>query len=185
VSRFLGGFAAASVLWGLFVYALVTGLVVIPLGDAPVAADAGAEVEEDAPLSGSKRAKRPRKKRRHGGQAFAGDDLGGPEARELALGEAGGEEQLRNEEIEREFDSIFPQIRRCLILAASDEPVTGKIVFGLRISGTSGVTKVNLQGPSAITATEAGSCMRKAVLGMRLRSFDGPDMLVHLPMTLE
>jgi hypothetical protein len=68
---------------------------------------------------------------------------------------------------------------------AAEEPVTGKMVFGLRITGDGGVTRVNLKGPRAITTTEAGACMRKAVRRMTLRTFDGPDMLVHLPMTLE
>jgi hypothetical protein len=58
-------------------------------------------------------------------------------------------------------------------------------VFGLRISGASGVTAVNLRGPGAITQSEAGTCMQKAARAMRFRRFDGPDMLVHLPMALE
>jgi hypothetical protein len=71
------------------------------------------------------------------------------------------------------------------MLAAGDEPVTGKIIFGLRISAAGSVTKVNLQGPSAITQGEAGDCLRKAAQGIHFRTFNGPDMLVHYPLTLQ
>lgn len=188
MSRFLGGFFSASALWAAFVYALVTGLVEIPLASRAPATDAGVEPDDESTTDkASRRSKYKRRGRARGsrGQGFAGDDLGGPDERELALGAAGGEEQLRSDEIDAQFDAIFPELRRCLFLAAADEPVTGKLVFGLRVSGSGGVTKVNLRGPSAITDSEAGSCMRRAAHGMRLRSFQGPDMLVHLPMTLE
>ena len=88
-------------------------------------------------------------------------------------------------EIQRGFDSAFPQVKRCLMLAAGDEPVSGKIMFGLRITGQGGVSRVNLEGPAAITRSEAGDCLRKAAKGIRFRSFNGPDMLVHYPVTLQ
>src|SRR5439155_17485449 len=122
---------------------------------------------------------------RYRGESTTGDDLGGPEARNLDVEHGGGEEQLTGHEIEQGFDNVFPQVKRCLILAAGDEPVSGKIVFGLRISGHGGVTKVNLQGPSAITQSEAGDCLRKAAMGIHFRSFNGQDMLVHYPLTLQ
>jgi hypothetical protein len=62
--------------------------------------------------------------------------------------------------------------------------VSGKLVFGLRISGQSGVTRVNLEGPAAITRSEAGDCLRKAARSIRFRTFNGPDMLVRYPLTL-
>jgi hypothetical protein len=130
-------------------------------------------------------ARAPHKDRRYSGESTTGDDLGGPEARNMDPTHAGGEEQLLGGEIEKGFDSVFPQVRRCLMLAAGDEPVTGKIIFGLRISGQGAVTKVNLQGPSAVTQTEAGDCLRKAALGIHYRKFNGPDMLVHYPLTLQ
>jgi len=126
-----------------------------------------------------------RKDRRYSGEAMTGDDLGDPELRNLEAAQAGGEEQLLGSEIERGFDSVFPQVRRCLMLAAGEEPVTGKIVFGLRISGQGGVQRVNLEGPAAITRSEAGDCLRKAAREIRFRSFNGPDMLVHYPLTLQ
>ena len=58
-------------------------------------------------------------------------------------------------------------------------------MFGLRIAASGAVTKVNLQGPSAITQTEAGDCLRKAAQGIHFRTFHGPDMLVHYPLTLQ
>ncbi len=189
MARFLGGFVSASVLWAAFVAALVTGVVDINL--EPDAAPAAAAPADDgvggAPAATGKRGSRARGRRnlRFSGESQSGDELGGPDTRQLEMGSPGGEQQLRSEEIEQQFDTVLPQIRRCLILAASDEPVTGKIVFGLRIGGSTGVSKVSLRGPSAVTQTEAGECMRKAASGMRLRTFDGPDMLVQFPITLE
>ena len=182
-------------LWGGFLLAYSRGLINIdleptakdePSGGSPAE---GAEGEPDP--SGRKkrggRARRnaPHKERRYSGESTTGDDLGGPETRNLEAAKAGGEEQLTGHEIEQGFDSVFPQVKRCLILAAGDEPVNGKIVFGLRIAGHGGVTKVNLQGPSAITQSEAGDCLRRAAQGIRFRSFNGPDMLVHFPLTLQ
>lgn len=140
-----------------------------------------------APGKGKPRKRKWKKKRRRGltGTATSGDRLGGPGVRDLNAAEAGGEEQLRGSEIESGFDSVFPQVRRCLMLVDSESPVQGKLVFGMRITGAGGVTKVNLKGPAAVTRTEAGACMRKAVKGIRFRTFDGPDMLVHYPLTLD
>lgn len=145
--------------------------------------------EPTGTLRGKKRGRGSRtggqKQRRYAGEAMTGDDLGGPAGRNLDVGSAGGEEQLLGSEIEKGFDSVFPQVRRCLMLAAGDEPVSGKIVFGLRISSQGSVTRVNLQGPGAITQSEAGDCLRKAAGGIRFRTFHGPDMLVHFPLTLQ
>jgi hypothetical protein len=153
---------------------------------APEEADANAK----DPATRKKRGSRAHgssgpRARRYTGDSTSGDDLGGPDARNLDPTQGGGEEQLLGGEIEKGFDSVFPQVRRCLMLAAGDEPVTGKIVFGLRISGAGRVTKVNLQGPSAITQTEAGACLRNAAQGIHFRTFNGPDMLVHYPLTLQ
>lgn len=187
MGRFLAGFGLATLIWGGLFYGYATGVIELNLGDGEepeVAAEAEAEPEE-----GTKKKKRKRKwrkkKKRYSGESLTGDDLGGPGARNLDVANAGGEEQLRGSEIEAGVDAIFPKIRRCLILAADDAPVTGKLTFGMRISGSGRVTKVNLRGPSGITKTEAGSCLRKAAKGMSFRSFDGPDMLVQYPITLD
>jgi hypothetical protein len=197
VLRFLAGFLAASLLWGGFLFAYSHGLINInlePRGARP-ARDAGVDEETttgNAPGAAhgkrgarGKRSGSAHRDRRYTGEATSGDDLGGPEAHNLDLKAGGGEEQLTGHEIEQGFDSVFPQLKRCLMLAAGDEPVTGKIVFGLRVSGHGGVTRVNLAGPSAITQTEAGDCLRKNAQGIHFRSFNGPDMLVHFPLTLQ
>ena len=151
----------------------------------------------DAPEGGAQDAKKKRRvkrragtgdrgdSRRYEGESSVGDDLGGPEARNLDVANAGGEEQLLGSEIERGFDGAMPSIRRCLILAASDEPVTGKLVFGVRIGGNGRIEKVNLKGPSAITQSEAGSCLTAAARGIQFRTFNGPAMLVNYPLTLQ
>lgn len=196
--RFLAGFAVASLLWGGFVFAYSRGLLNISLEPDAKAEVRDAEAGDESASDGSgpgrkKRGNRARRSsadghkpssRQYHGDSTSGDDLGGPDQRNLDVTHAGGEEQLQGHEIEQGFDSVFPQVKRCLMLAAGDEPVSGKIVFGLRISGHGGVTRVNLQGPSGITQSEAGDCLRKAALGIHFRSFNGPDMLVHFPLTL-
>jgi len=174
------------------VYASANGLIDIGLSppeesaseDTPVAA----QIDNEPEAAGRKKRRGKsgaRKGPRYSGNSTTGDDLGGPEMRDLQAANAGGEEQLLGTEIERGFDGAFPQIRRCFMLAMTDEPITGKLVFGLRISGASGVTKVNLAGPSMMTQGEAGDCLRKAARGISFRRFNGPDMLVHYPVTLQ
>ena len=180
--------------WGGLLYAHATGLVdlgISPPQDEGAASDPAAEAEQDpkAPIGRKRRiprlARKGDRKPRYSGDSTTGDDLGGPETRNLEAASAGGEEQLLGTEIERGFDSVFPQIRRCLMLAAGEDEVSGKLVFGLRIEGAAGVTRVNLAGPSAITAGEAGDCLRKAARSIQFRRFNGPDMLVHYPVTLQ
>jgi hypothetical protein len=191
VPRFLAGFLTASLLWCGLAFAYSRGIIDINLGPnaEPAAPDAGVEpeVEEDKRRGKRKRVARKgaRKDRRFTGEAMTGDDLGDPETRNLEAAKAGGEEQLLGSEIERGFDSVFPQVRRCLMLAAGDEPVSGKVTFGLRISGQGGVDRVNLHGPAAITRSEAGDCLRKTARSIQFRKFNGPDMLVHFPLTLQ
>jgi hypothetical protein len=183
------------VLWCGLIFAYSRGLIDINLEPNAEAVPADAGVEEVAandkePTKRKRRGGRrtgagASKERRLTGNSTTGDDLGGPETRDLNAAQGGGEEQLLGSEIEKGFDSVFPQVKRCLMLAAGDEPVTGKIIFGLRIAGQGGVTRVNLQGPSAITQGEAGDCLRKAAQSIHYRSFNGPDMLVHYPLTLQ
>jgi len=47
------------------------------------------------------------------------------------------------------------------------------------------VARVNLQGPAAVTGGECGDCLRTAARNAQFPSFDGPDMVVHYPLTLE
>jgi hypothetical protein len=183
----------ASLVWlGALLAGLGLGVLTIDLPtDDPPAGDSAGHVptaQKDAPNKRKKRSPRPAREahdgRRLSGDSTAGDELGPDGLRNLDLNSQGGEEQLLDREIEQAFDQSFPQIRRCLILAASDDPVRGTLTFGLRVSGRDGITRVNLNGPSAITQSEAGECLRKAVHAMHLRSFNGPDMVVHYPLTL-
>jgi hypothetical protein len=195
VLRFLAGFAVASALWGGFLFAYSRGYIDISLEpEAPPEATLVASEPEAADKATQKSPRKRRapwqaKKARSGktltGDSTSGDDLGAGETRELDVGAAGGEAQLKGSEIERGFDAAFPQIRRCFVLAASDDPVRGKLTFGLRINGGGNVTKVNLSGPSALTQGEAGGCLRRAASGIRFRAYNGPDMVVHYPVTLD
>jgi len=174
-------------MWGGFLYAYTQGLINIdlePPGEevAQGPLEAAPEAEDDATKARKKGVKRKRKPRP--GDSLVGDDLGGPDSRNLDMEGGGGEAQLLGHEIEQGFDGAMPRIRRCLILAAGDEPVTGKLTFGLRIAGSGKVTKVNLRGPNMVTQSEAGECLRSAASGIKFRSFDGPDMLVSFPLTL-
>ena len=190
--KFVAGFVLASTLWGAFIFAYRQGWIDISLEpEAPqdAVADEALSDEPDEPgKTGRPKRKRSGVKRtRNGpvGNSTTGDDLRENEARTVNMGASGGEQQLRGTEIEQGFDSVFSQVRRCLVLAASDEPPRGKLIFGLRISGEGKVTAVNLSGPSTVSQGDAGACLRKAASGMHFRSFNGPDMVVHYPLSLE
>jgi hypothetical protein len=192
VARFLAGFTVASALWGAFLFAYSRGYIDISLEPEapPEAVTVASEPEAEDPKADKSRKRRSgskgaRPRTSVTGNSTTGDDLGADEARNLDVGSAGGEAQLKGSEIEQGFDGAFSQIRRCFILAASDDPVRGKLTFGVRINGEGRVTKVNLSGPSALTQGEAGSCLRGAVTGIRFRAFNGPDMVVHYPVTLD
>lgn len=83
------------------------------------------------------------------------------------------------------MDGVMGRVRRCLVLAAGEEPVHGRLVFGLRVLASGRVARVNLRGPRAVSAGECGQCLRQAARQAQFPSFDGPDMVVHYPLTLE
>jgi len=197
VARFFAGFAVASILWGGGLWAWTEGLIgqseiaVEPeeLAEAPEEA-----IEEEEPPT--KRGRRRRGRRGRGGRgggeanlptgtATTGDSLGENDPRELAAGESGGEQQLTQSQIESAMDGGFGAIRRCLVLVPADAPVTGRLTFGLRIAGSGQVQRVNLRGPAVVTQGESGGCLRTAARRIRFPSFDGPEMIVHYPITLE
>lgn len=193
MSKFFLGFALASLFWGGFLFAYTQGWIDISLEpDAPPepVAEGATETqpEPDDKLKRKKRSvasKRARSGQTEDRETLVGDDLGADDPRQINMQGGGGEEQLRGTEIEKGFDGVFAQIRRCLILAASDEPARGKLTFGLRISGSGKVDAVNLSGPSSVAQGESGACLRKAASGIRFRAFNGPDMVVHYPITLD
>ena len=93
--------------------------------------------------------------------------------------------QLSTLQIERPLDPAMPRVRRCLLLVPGDAPITGRWVLGIKIANGGQVTAVNLSGPAVVTTAEAGECLRAAVRGVSFPSFDGPEMIVHYPLTLE
>ncbi len=113
------------------------------------------------------------------------DDLAGNGPRELQMGSEGGEAQLSANAIEHVFDGAMNRIRRCLVLVEGDEPVRGRLTFGVRIEPNGRVAAVNLSGPSSVTTGEAGDCLRTTVHSLDFPSFDGPPMVTHYPVTLE
>jgi hypothetical protein len=196
VSRFLAGFAAATVVW---VGAAAGAHFVLGWGppaapeENPDDAIALAEDEPDDPATKRRRGgRRGAGSRAIGGggraptgEATTGDDLREGEMRTIDGEGSGGEQQLTGAQIDGAFDGAMGRIRRCFILAAGDEAVTGRLTFGMRIAGTGQVTAVSLSGPAAVTTGECGDCLRTAARAIRFDSFDGPEMLIHYPITLE
>ena len=202
MGRFWSGFLTASVLWGAALGAVLLGVpeqLGLELGDrgedGPVAVVSVAA--EPALAEGQTRNRRRRRRRGRRrprgssdvtptGNATTGDDLGEDEMQQLDLtGEGGGQERLPNRELEAAFDAAMPRIRRCLVLMAGSDPVTGRVTFGVRIAPSGRVEGVQLSGPRAATTGEAGDCLRTAARTMQFRSFDGPAMVARFPLTLE
>ena len=194
VSRFLAGFLAASLLWAAAGYAYLQGY--LPFHPSPLevssqdegafAGTAGRSGGRGRRLPGEQRSRRPRP---GGGEPqgrilLTGDDLGEDEVRSVDMVGASGEGQLASQEVELGIDSVMPRIRRCLILVDDEDPITGNMVFGMRIGGSGRVTRVNLRGPSPLVSGEAGSCLREALGSIQYRGFDGPDMVVNYPFTV-
>jgi hypothetical protein len=190
VAKFVGGFLTASLLWGLGVGLFVSGAFEpqeIPTSETVTGEDAGIEEVGSDPASMRRRGRRGR--RGHGGRvptgnATTGDELGRID-RDLDLGAAGGEQQLSGAQIESGMDAVFGRIRRCLVLAAGEDPVSGRVTFGLRIEPNGSVSRVRLSGPAVVTTGEAGDCLRAAARGARFDAFNGPPMVVSYPITLD
>ncbi len=197
VAKFLSGFGAATVLWLLVGVGLVVGLGWGPPAPEPVDEPdevVVAETETPTPEQPTRRRRRPRRDGTSAaegsdgvpsGEATTGDDLREGEMRTIDGEGSGGEAQLSGGQIESAFEGALPRIRRCFVLAAGDEPVTGRLTFGLRIRGSGEVSAVNLSGPAAVTTGECGDCLRTAARGIHFPSFDGPEMLARYPITLE
>lgn len=202
MTRFLAGFALASLVWGgLGAYLVIEGGYGPPPGDVEdeVAVVVGAPTTDDLDTSAGSR--RPRRRGRGGaggraatpddgmrspsGEAVTGDDLGEGEMRMIDGAGSGGEEQLTGAEIDHTFDAVMPRVRRCFILAASDREITGTLTFGLRIGGDGHVNAANLSGPALLTTGDCGECLRTSARSMQFPTFDGPEMLVRYPITLE
>jgi hypothetical protein len=205
MKMFAFGFAAASLLWIAVVYVQSTGAIRL-FGSGAEDVDAGATAEatsmrppSEMGAKASPKKKRTGKKRRHNrssgpflaqegydtSEGLAGDPLGAPGARELAMGRAGGEDQLSEAEIDRGIDGVFRGIERCLVLLPPGAPATGKLVVGMHIASSGQVTKVNLKGPNQMIRGEVGACFQRIVKSIRFRRFDGPDMIAHYPIVFD
>jgi hypothetical protein len=213
VTRFLAGFALASLVWGGLGAYLVVEQGYGPPAEEPEEDAVEIASADDAPADegATTKARRPRR-RRSGtgaatsasddgsggggggsgssiagpfGDAVTGDDLGEGQMRIIDGAGSGGEEQLTGAEIDHAFDGAMPRIRRCFILAATDRDLTGTLVFGLRIAGSGHPTAVNLSGPAVLTTGDAGDCLRTAARAIAFPTFDGPEMVVRYPITLE
>ena len=196
MARFLAGFVVASLLWGGGVWAWQNGLLgeteELEPEDEILEGELVEEVTEEEDQDRPRRRRRARRRAAGGdsealptGNATTGDDLGENDPRELAAGESGGEQQLSRSQIETAFDGAFGRIRRCLVLIPGDAPVSGRLTFGLRIAGSGEVQRVNLSGPAVVTSGEPGECLRSAARQIDFPSFDGPEMIVRYPITLE
>lgn len=195
MSRFWAGFGVATLLWAAAAAYAVAGMGYgPPVGAEPIAAAPAptepAEVVEEAEERPRRRRRARRAPRRAEeetptGVATTGDDLGEDELRMLDMGGAGGEQQLSGAQIEAGFDSAMGRVRRCLVLMAGDDPVTGRITFGLRVAPSGQVRAVSLTGPRAATTGDAGECLRGAARSIQFDSYDGPEMVVRYPLTLE
>jgi hypothetical protein len=204
MKQFLGGMAAATLIWGAILFAQVTGAIDLRdmLGlaeDEEIPAETGTVVgtaTDEPDKKTRKRRRGKRRGRRRGGspmpeetydlsEGVSGDALGAPGAKELAMGAAGGEDQLSSREIDQGIDRVFRGIERCLVLAPPGAPTTGKLTVGMHIASSGAVTKVNLRGPNVMIKGEVGACFRRIVKTIRFRSFDGPSMVVHYPIVFD
>ncbi|MBN1654997.1 MAG: hypothetical protein JXA30_14605 [Deltaproteobacteria bacterium] len=193
MSKFLLGFVSASLLWAIAAYAVIEGYVDVNFKPIEVKSDA----QEVTPLNeGQKsnlRGRRGKSRRRSSSQsnrtsyrsALTGDSLGEDEVRGIDLVGNSGEQQLTDYEIEQGIDGVFNEIKRCLFLAANEEPVKGRLVLGMRIEGSGRVTKLNLRGPVPVVRGESAGCLRSTIKSIQYRTFNGPAMVVHYPITLE
>jgi hypothetical protein len=199
VTRFLAGFAVGSMIWGgLGAYLVFSEGYGPPSPEEPdtievsAAEEPAADTEEASPRrrrrrasgAGSTTSDSP-SARLPTGDATTGDDLGEGELRIIDGAGSGGEEQLTGAEIDHAFDGAMPRVRRCFILAAAEAEVTGRLTFGLRIAGTGHVSAVNLAGPAVLTTGECGDCLRDTARAIQFPTFDGPEMVVRYPITLE
>ena len=201
MKHFISGFLTATVLW-IVVFSIESGGILNLFGSDEAeekeelveTIDTGGDPNDKSAnkrgRKGRRRRSRPGSTAQEGpgyelGDGVTGDDLGAPGSREVGMGGPGSEEQLKEAEIDRGIDRVFRGIERCLVLVPSDAPTAGRIVVGMHISSSGNVTKVNLKGPNALIKGECGACIQRNVKSIKYASFDGPDMVVHYPITFE
>jgi hypothetical protein len=81
----------------------------------------------------------------------------------------------------------FGSIRRCIMIAQADRdtPVRGRMSIGMRIRPTGEVGAVKVSPPGPLAQSDLGPCVRSVVGRIRFPRFDGRDMVVTYPVTLE
>lgn len=186
MARFWTGFLVATALYGAAGLTYVLAFCDPETEVQPLAVEPVVPVEPEPPQARAKKGRRIRSSEevvRAKGPFDGDDDLGERDAREVDMN--AGEEQLSSGEVQSTMDGAIGKVRRCLMLAAGEDVVRGRLVFGLRIEPSGQVSRVNLRGPSAVTSGESGACLRDAARAVRFRSFDGPAMIVSYPITLE
>ena len=202
MKQFLAGIVTASLIWGGLFWAQKAEYIDLlgvnaPTEDvAPEASEATLASEEVKTPKESKRRRGKRRSRRsYDGpgpgnhydttEGVSGDQLDGPGGKELSMAGAGGEDQLSSQEIDQGIDRVFKGIERCLLTLPPDAPAAGRVVFGMNIASSGKVTKVNLKGPKHMISGDTGACFQRTVKSIRFRSFDGPDMVAHYPVTFD
>lgn len=215
MSKFLLGFATAGAAAAGVFWFVLRAPADLPCGgrcgdgttcvaDHCVVATVVASAPADEPEGRGKGRRRRGGRRNAGGDETAGDapagngapderveDWNGPDSLDLPPQEIdmehGGEQQLSNTVIESTMGRSFGSIRRCIMLAQADRdtPVHGRMSIGMRIrpSGEVGAVKVSPPGPLA--SSDLGPCVRSVVGRIRFPRFDGRDMVVTYPVTLE
>jgi hypothetical protein len=187
VGKFFSGFLVATLAWMAVGAGLHLGAGWGPPADPEVVDEVPASTEEPA----SERAA-PRRRSSSGGggavprgNATTGDDLRENDIRMIDGTATGGEEQLSGRQLDAAWDGAMGRVRRCFLLAAGEDEITGRLVFGMRIAGSGQVTAVNLSGPARMTSGECGDCLRDAARQIRFPTFNGPEMLVRYPIELD
>ncbi len=203
MKQFFLGLVTASLVWGGLFY-LQKAKIINLLGEdeEPVVTDSATDDAtlasqdvKDTKAAGKRRGRRRGRRAAGSGplpersydmsDGVSGDVLDGPGGKELTMGAGGGEDQLSNKEIDQGIDRVFKGIERCLLTLPPDAPAAGKVVFGMNIANSGQVTKVSLKGPRHMITGETGACFQRTVKSIRFRSFEGPDMVAHYPVTFD
>lgn len=203
MKQFLAGIIISSIVWGGLIFAEKEGMMHL-FFEAETLTESKESAPDETKISATEIQETKKGKGRRGkgrrksasgspmplntydmNEGISGDALDGPGGKELSMGAAGGEDQLSSQEIDQGIDRVFKGIERCLLSLPPDAPAAGKIVFGMNIASSGQVTKVNLKGPNVMISGETGACFRRTVQSIRFRSFDGPDMVAHYPVTFD
>ncbi len=149
------------------------------------------ELEPEPDEGKSKKKKRRGSKRKAGADAAPEPGSGPPldddsrvprfdPNKDQTIGMSDGSGRLSDSQVNRELDSLDPQLRACVRDANDrvDELGTGTVKYSFGVAGTGKVTGVNVSAPANLKSAGIVPCVRKAVYGHKFPSFDGPEMKV-------